>query len=80
MQVADVSKPLMSVSRAVDSGCRVVFDRDWSFIEDKATGEKTSIERRGGLYMMESWVRAKPEPNTDSGGPTTTPFHGPGPR
>ena len=33
MQVADISRPLLSVSRAVDSGCRVVFDSQWSYIE-----------------------------------------------
>ena len=80
MQVADVSRPLMSVSRAVDSGCRVVFDQNWSYIEDKATGERTSIERRGGLYVMESWLKAKPSGTTNNGDNPPAPFHGPGPR
>ena len=77
MQVEDVSKPLMSVSRAVDSGCRIVYDQNWSFIEDKATGERTTIERRGGLYVMENWI--KPKLETNPGGSTASaPFHGPG--
>ena len=80
MQIADVSKPLMSVSRAVDSGCRVIFDKDWSYIEDKATGERTTVERRGGLYVLESWVKSKPEAKPETGEPATAPFHGPGPR
>ena len=57
MQVADVSRPLMSVSRAVDSGNKVVFDDKWSYIENKRTGLRTTIQRRGGLYVLESWVR-----------------------
>ena len=43
MQVADVSRPLMSVSRAVDSGCRVVFDKNWSYIECRAEGPGTAL-------------------------------------
>ena len=74
MQVADISRPLLSVSRAVDSGCRVVFDEDWSYIEDKMSGERTSIERKGGLYVMESWVKSK----LDKSVPSTAPFTGPG--
>jgi len=73
MQVADISRPLLSVSRAVDSGCRVVFDQGWSYIEDKGTGEKTSLVRKGGLYVVDSWVKAKKN-NTGH----SSPFGGPG--
>ena len=39
-QVADVNETLLSVSRLVRSGHRVVFDVGQSYIEDKHTGEK----------------------------------------
>ena len=43
----------------MDSGCKVVFDQGWSYIEDKGTEEKTSLVRKGGLYVLDSWVKAK---------------------
>ena len=61
MQVAEVNRPIMPVSRAVDAGNRVVFDEGWSYIEDKRTGLRTTIQRRGGLYVLESWVKAMDE-------------------
>ena len=71
MQVADVNRALMSVSRAVNAGNKVVFDEGWSYIEDKRTGLRITIQRRGGLYALESWVRAR-----DEG--TSQPFGGQG--
>lgn len=59
MQVAEVNRALMSVSRCVDAGNRVVFDDKWSFIEDKKTGHRSTIHRRGNLYVLESWVKAR---------------------
>ena len=59
MQVADVNRALMSVSKAVDAGNKVVFDDGWSYIEDKSY--RTTIQRRGGLYVLESWVKARDE-------------------
>ena len=59
MQVANVQKALMSVSKAVDAGNRVVFDTDWSYIQDKRTGERTTIQRQGNLYTLEAWVKQK---------------------
>ena len=61
MQVADVNRALLSVSKSVDAGNRVVFDRDWSFIEDRQTGERTTLTRQGGLYVLEAWVKPKPD-------------------
>ena len=28
-----------------------------SYIEDKGTGERISLEDRGGMYMLKQWVR-----------------------
>ena len=61
MQVADVNRALLSVSKAVDGGNRVVFDRDWSFIEDKRTGRRTTIRREGMLYVLDAWVAPSSE-------------------
>ena len=74
MQVADVNRALLSVCKAVDGGNRVVFDKDWSYIEDVRTGERTTIHRRGGLYVLETWARAR----KDQHPPGQPPFGGHG--
>lgn len=69
MQVAEVNRALLSVSRAVDGGNRVVFDQNWSYIENKRTGERTTIQRRGGLYVLETWIKSR-----DNARDTAAPF------
>ena len=59
MQVANVQKALLSVSKAVDAGNRVVFDDGWSFMEDKRSGERTNTIRQGNLYTLDSWVKQR---------------------
>ena len=70
MQVAEVNRALLSVAKMVDAGNRVVFDKDWSFIEDLRTGERSTIQRRGGLYILETWVKAR----RSEGAPPPAPF------
>ena len=52
MTVADVGKVLMSVSKACESGYRVVFDEEGSYMEEKRTGAKTRIHKKNGVYVM----------------------------
>ena len=70
MQVADVNRALLSVSRAIDGGNRVVFDKDWCFIEDLRAGERFTIQRKGGPYILETWVKAR----RNQGAPPPAPF------
>ena len=58
--VAKVRKPLFSVSKSIDLGNRIVFDADGSYIEDKANGEQTVIDRENGVFTMKFWVVPKP--------------------
>ena len=69
LQAAEVNRPLLSVSRCVDGGNRIAFDQESSYIEDKLTGERTTLQRKGGLYTMKSWVRAKTDEDIASGFP-----------
>ena len=39
-QICEVHKPLLSVSKLLSVGKRVIFDDEWSYIEDKFTGER----------------------------------------
>ena len=57
MQVADVKKLLTAVSAICDSGNRVVFDNDGSYIESKTNGQKTQLRRESGVYRFDMWVK-----------------------
>ena len=52
MQVTDINKSLMSVSRICDTGHRVTFDSNGGFIEHIETGQRTAFNRKGGVYVL----------------------------
>ena len=56
-QVCEVKKPLLSVRKVMAGGSRVVFDEDGSYIESKATGERTWLKEQGGMFMLKMWVQ-----------------------
>ena len=58
-QVCAANKNLMSVSAIARNGNRVVFDDDGSYIEDKASGEKTWMHKVDGMYVLKLWVSKK---------------------
>ena len=55
-QICAVNQTLMSVSKVVKRGNRVVFDSDGSYIEHKETGARTWMEQDGGMYSVKMWV------------------------
>lgn len=56
-QVCEVNKSLLSVSKCVKAGNRVVFDEEEAYIEDKKTGDRMWLEATGGMYALKLWVR-----------------------
>lgn len=52
-RMAEVNKPLASVRRICDSGNRVVFDSGSSYIEHKATGQRTKMRQENGTYVLD---------------------------
>ena len=56
MQVTNVTKPLMSVSRICDAGHRVVFEDKGGCIEHLATKQKTSFQRIDNVYRLKVQV------------------------
>ena len=56
-QVCDVNKALLSVQKVVAAGNKVVFDERGSYIEDKTTHERMWLQHRGGMYMLQMWVK-----------------------
>ena len=61
-QVAPVTKPLGSVKRIVEQGNRVVFSEteEGSYIEHCATGQRTALTERNGVYVLDAWMLAQP--------------------
>ena len=56
-QVADIHRPLLSLSKAADQGFRSYLDSYGGWLEDTTTGEVIPIQRRGNLYILQIWVR-----------------------
>lgn len=52
MQVTDVQKPLMSVSRICDAGHRVVFTKEGGYIENLMDGKRTTFPRVDNVYRL----------------------------
>ena len=50
-QVAEVTRPLMSVSRVCDQGLTRNLTDTHAFVRDKAGNTVVKFERRGGLYI-----------------------------
>ena len=56
-QVCSVNKCLLSVSKVVRAGHRVVFDADGSYIEDKTSGEWMGLTESNGMFMLRLWTK-----------------------
>ena len=54
--VTEVDDALLSVSKVVKAGNRVVFDQSGSYIEHKISGEVTPLIEQRGLYKLKMWV------------------------
>ena len=59
-QTSKVTKPLGSVKRMCEVGNQVVFDDGGSYIINKATGKKTWLEEKNGIYVMKVKIRPQP--------------------
>ena len=52
MQVTDVRKSLIRVSKVCDVGHKVVFEQGGGYIEHLESGQRTNFERKGGVYNL----------------------------
>ena len=57
-QVAEIERPLISVSHLSASGHNVVLGKDKGEVVHIATGRKVQIHRKGGVYVLRMWVPA----------------------
>ena len=60
MQVADVHKGLLSLSRCADMGFEGRFGRWAGALICENTGEVIPLTRKGNLYVLRVWVKAAP--------------------
>jgi hypothetical protein len=70
-QVADVHKPLLSISGCADMGFDCYLGDKGGHLLDKQTGERIPLGRRDNLYIMRAWIRQDPGINVSQ------PFVGP---
>ena len=69
MQVADVHKPLLSLSRCADLGFESRFGKRAGALVDGQSGEIIPLHRVGNLYMLRAWIRAAPDHTQPFGRP-----------
>ena len=61
-QIADVNKPLGSISDRIDKNCRVVYDKDMatgddlSYILNKGSGKVMKMHRDGNVWILDAVV------------------------
>ena len=56
-QVADVSKPLVSVSAICEMGNRVIFGKSRGVVKNLKSGAETPFYRRNGIYILSLWLQ-----------------------
>ena len=67
-QVANITKPLVSVSKLIDDGHQVVFDKRASYIIHVESGRKMMLKRERGVFIVDAFVDPKRAPNNKSAG------------
>ena len=60
-QIADVSRPLVSVSAICEMGNRVVFGKTGGVVLNLATGRETPFHRKNGIYVLGMWLKNSEE-------------------
>ena len=70
-QVADVHKPLLSISGCADMGFDCYLGDKGGYLLDRHSGEQILLERRENLYITRAWI------SQDPGVSVSQPFVGP---
>ena len=56
-EIADVHKPLLSISRITVSGYECILGKHGGRLADVQTGDIVPLHRRENLYFMKAWVK-----------------------
>ena len=62
-QIADVSKPLVSVSSICERGNRVIFGRSGGVVKNLKNGREIPFYRKNGIYVLSLWLRDSESPD-----------------
>ena len=77
-QVAQVDRPLVSVSRLAAAGCKVSFQEDTGEILHVSSGRSLPLIRKNGVYILEMRVGGGSAGVGGRRKPATSPFARPG--
>ena len=66
-QIANVTKPLCSVSKICEKGHVVVFDESGSYIKHKKTGAIIPLMKKRGVYVMDAAIMGQANWTYDNG-------------
>ena len=64
-QVAEVHKPLLSISGCADMGFNCFLGQSGGQLRDRVTGEIIPLERHGSHYTVRMWLRKEPNARPD---------------
>ena len=60
-QIADISKPLVSVSAICERGNRVIFGRSGGVVVNLQSGKQIPFYRENGVYVLNMWLQDSDE-------------------
>ena len=60
-QVADISKPLVSVSAICEQGNRVIFGRSGGVVVNMKSGKQIPFYKENGVYVLSMWFQDSDE-------------------
>ena len=59
--IANITRPLLSVNQMVANGHNVVFGRESSYIQVAGSRQNIYLRPEGKLYMLDLWVKIPAE-------------------
>ena len=59
-QLAAINKPLISVSKLIENGYKVVFDGDNSYILHKRTKKIIKMRKERGVFVVDAYISKQP--------------------
>ena len=65
-QVADIHKPLLSISHAADMGYECQLSKNGGWLCNRESGDAIPLIRKGNLYVFECWLKQAPFPRQGS--------------
>ena len=59
-QLAAINKPLVSVSKLIEQGYKVIFDEDKSYIIHKKSKKIIKMRKEKGVFVVDAYIAKKP--------------------